>query len=234
MQDHRLKLDPLTPRPQLPTPLSELTLRFISALRTAGLRISIAESMDAMDAVGAVGLEQEFLREALAACLVKEEDERVTFDEVFARFFVGPKGRHKGKLHTSAGDGGQQSKKTQGNLGRPQEPPLQQSRTAKSQTSKQSEQQSHNNKDREAKNKEATPTSDLRPPTPLPQPLSSDPQFSGSRLPTPKSKMLLEKPFRLFDARDVEETKELVEALARQLRGRLSRRYKPRKRGRLD
>src|SRR5581483_295142 len=36
------------------------------------------------------------------------------------------------------------------------------------------------------------------------------------------------------DARDVEETKELVEALARQLRGRLSRRYKPRKRGRLD
>ena len=55
-----------------------------------------------------------------------------------------------------------------------------------------------------------------------------------SQLLTPKRKALLEKPFHLFDAREVEEVKELVETLARQLRGRLSRRYKPRKHGRLD
>ena len=36
-------------------------LRFITELRTAGLRISIAESMDAMEAVSAVGLEQDLL-----------------------------------------------------------------------------------------------------------------------------------------------------------------------------
>jgi uncharacterized protein with von Willebrand factor type A (vWA) domain len=45
---------------------------------------------------------------------------------------------------------------------------------------------------------------------------------------------LLEKPFKTFDARDVEETKDLVEELARRLRGRLSRRYKRSKHGRLD
>jgi uncharacterized protein with von Willebrand factor type A (vWA) domain len=45
---------------------------------------------------------------------------------------------------------------------------------------------------------------------------------------------LLEKPFKEFDARDVESAKELVEELARRLRGRLSRRYKRGARGRLD
>src|SRR5215208_5765940 len=96
-------------------------LHFISELRTAGLRISIAESMDAMEAVSAVGIEQDLLREALAACLVKEEDDRFTFDEIFARFFAGPRGRRKGKRHSEAGGGEQQQTKTQGNLGRPQE-----------------------------------------------------------------------------------------------------------------
>jgi uncharacterized protein with von Willebrand factor type A (vWA) domain len=45
---------------------------------------------------------------------------------------------------------------------------------------------------------------------------------------------LLEKPFKEFDARDVESAKELVAELARRLRGRLSRRYKRGARGRLD
>jgi uncharacterized protein with von Willebrand factor type A (vWA) domain len=45
---------------------------------------------------------------------------------------------------------------------------------------------------------------------------------------------LLEKPFREFDSRDVEAAKELLEELARRLRGRLSRRYKRGVRGRLD
>jgi uncharacterized protein with von Willebrand factor type A (vWA) domain len=47
-------------------------------------------------------------------------------------------------------------------------------------------------------------------------------------------RVLLEKPFREFDSRDVESSKELVEELARRLRGRLSRRYRRGRRGRLD
>ena len=49
--------------------MRSVTLRFINDLRTAGLRISVSESMDAMQAVAAVGLERELLREALAASL---------------------------------------------------------------------------------------------------------------------------------------------------------------------
>jgi len=44
----------------------------------------------------------------------------------------------------------------------------------------------------------------------------------------------LARPFKAFDSCDVEATKELVEELARRLRGHLSRRYKRSKRGRLD
>lgn len=216
--------------------MQTLILRFITELRTAGLRISIAESMDAMEAVGAVGVEQDLLREALATCLVKEEDDRFTFDEIFARFFSGPKGRRKGKLQTSSGEGERQNIKTQGNLGRPQEQPPEQSRKAKSQVSQQSEQQPASQEDQKESEDSSTPHSPL--PTPhfgpqLPTPDPRPPKSSSQHL-APKNKALLEKPFHLFDARDVEDTKDLVEALARQFRARLSRRYKPRKHGRLD
>ncbi|MBM4257152.1 MAG: VWA domain-containing protein [Deltaproteobacteria bacterium] len=226
----------LAPGLRPPTPFPELVLHFITELRAAGLRISIAESMDAMEAVGAVGVEQDLLREALAACLVKEEDDRFIFDEIFARFFAGPKGRRKGKLQTSSGEGERQNIKTQGNPGRPQDEPPEESRKAKSQVSKPSEQQPTNNEDQKTDNKPATPNPELRPLAPDSQPPAPElrtPAPSPQPL-APKRKALLEKPFHLFDARDVEETKDLVETLARQFRARLSRRYKPRKHGRLD
>jgi len=211
-------------------------LHFITELRAAGLRISIAESMDAIEAVSTIGLERDFLREALAACLVKEEDDRFTFDEIFTRFFAGPRGQRKGKLQTSSGVGEQQHTKTQGNLGRPQEQPPKQQHTTKSHVSKQSEQQPNNSNDQETKDREPTPNSELRTPNPALYPstpeLRTPAPDSRSRL--PHLKILLEKPFHLFDARDTEETKELVERLSRQLRGRLSRRFKPQKHGRLD
>jgi uncharacterized protein with von Willebrand factor type A (vWA) domain len=203
-------------------------LRFISELRAAGLRISVAESMDAMQAVGVVGVERELLREALAASLVKEEDDRFTFDEIFSRFFAGPRGQRKGKLQTNPGEGERQQSKNQGTSGRPQEQLQEKQQPHQSTTSRPSEQQSDKSLDH------------------IPFPLEVQRNQRGqeeqkeqksnprSYLLTPKKKALLEKPFSLFDGRDVEEAKELVEALARQLRGRLSRRYKPRKHGRLD
>src|SRR5215510_1793707 len=87
--------------------MRDVTLRFINDLRAAGLRISVSESMDAMQAVAAVGIERDLLREALAASLVKEEEDRPLFVETFARFFAAPKPRRKGKHHeqVSAGQG---------------------------------------------------------------------------------------------------------------------------------
>ena len=45
-------------------PLSELLLDFVAALRSAGVRISVAESLDAVRAVGVAGLAPTPMREA--------------------------------------------------------------------------------------------------------------------------------------------------------------------------
>ena len=72
------------------TALREQLVRFIAALRSAGIRISVAESIDAMNAVAAAGLERARMHEALAASLIKDEADREIFDESFSRFFAAP------------------------------------------------------------------------------------------------------------------------------------------------
>ena len=72
------------------TALREQLVRFIAALRTAGVRISVAESIDAMNAVAAAGIERARMHEALAAALIKDEADRAIFDESFSRFFAAP------------------------------------------------------------------------------------------------------------------------------------------------
>ena len=67
--------------------MREALLGFIARLREAGVRISVAESLDAADAVAAAGLERIRLREALAATLVKDEADRPAFDREFDLYF---------------------------------------------------------------------------------------------------------------------------------------------------
>jgi uncharacterized protein with von Willebrand factor type A (vWA) domain len=69
--------------------LRDAILEFIGELRTAGVRISVAESLDAMRAVAAAGIERPRMREALATAIIKEEADRAIFDETFARRFAG-------------------------------------------------------------------------------------------------------------------------------------------------
>jgi uncharacterized protein len=71
--------------------LRDQLVSFIAALRAVGVRISVAESIDAMNAVAAVGLERTRMHEALAAALVKDEADRAIFDESFNRFFAAPR-----------------------------------------------------------------------------------------------------------------------------------------------
>ncbi len=212
--------------------MRDVTLRFINDLRAAGLRISLSESMDAVQAVAAVGIERELLREALAASLVKEEEDRPLFDEVFARFFAGPGSRRKNTHQEKASAGEGQRLKANGVQAQVQEQPPEQRRTGERPAHEQPEQPSkHEQEQRQADSTEQKPETrgqesvDINP-TPDPRPPT--PSFQASR------KALLEKPFKAFDSRDVEAAKELVEDLARRLRGRLSRRYKRSKRGRLD
>ncbi len=68
--------------------LSAELLRFVAELRLAEVPVSVAETLDAMRAVAAAGLTNRGrVREALAAALVKDEADRASFDDLFARFF---------------------------------------------------------------------------------------------------------------------------------------------------
>lgn len=65
-------------------------LGFVDALRAEGVVPSVGESMDAVRAVAAGGVERAALREALAATLVKDHADRGAFDALFDRYFVAP------------------------------------------------------------------------------------------------------------------------------------------------
>ena len=63
-------------------------IAFVEALRGAGLPVSLAEGLDAVAAVGALGLgEREVLRSSYAATLVKRQNHRPAFDQVFDLYF---------------------------------------------------------------------------------------------------------------------------------------------------
>lgn len=70
------------------TGLIDRQVGFVNALRDAGLPVSLAESLDAIRAMGAIELlDRESLRSALAATTVKRPAHRVTFDALFDLWF---------------------------------------------------------------------------------------------------------------------------------------------------
>src|SRR5688572_18149243 len=68
--------------------MDKRTVEFIRALRAAGVRISIAETQDALNAVDLVGImnRAEF-KNTLQATLVKEHKDTKVFDYFFPLFF---------------------------------------------------------------------------------------------------------------------------------------------------
>ncbi len=64
--------------------------RFIRLLRLQGLRVSVAEAVDALDAASQPGIlaDRELLHSALAVSIVKDRRDLTTFDRVFERFFA--------------------------------------------------------------------------------------------------------------------------------------------------
>ena len=70
--------------------MRERLLGFVDALRAEGVVPSVGESMDAVRAVAAAGVERPALREALAATLVKDHADRGAFDALFDRYFAAP------------------------------------------------------------------------------------------------------------------------------------------------
>jgi uncharacterized protein len=68
--------------------MNKRLVEFIRTMRAAGVRISVAESGDAMNAVDKIGLyERDLFRNALKTTLVKEKQDHPTFDHFFPLFF---------------------------------------------------------------------------------------------------------------------------------------------------
>jgi uncharacterized protein with von Willebrand factor type A (vWA) domain len=68
--------------------MEERILKFVSALRASGVRVSLAESADAFDAVNHLGVKnRETFRLSLRATLVKDANDIPVFEELFPLFF---------------------------------------------------------------------------------------------------------------------------------------------------
>lgn len=80
-------------------------LGFIDTLRQSGVSCTVSESLDAVRAAAAAGVERPVLREALAAALVKDHAERPAFDEAFDRYFGVPHTAARKKRERRGGEG---------------------------------------------------------------------------------------------------------------------------------
>lgn len=70
--------------------MEQRIVKFIAALRSGGVRISLAESADAFAAVDGLGIqERETFKLGLRATLVKDANDIPTFEELFPLFFDG-------------------------------------------------------------------------------------------------------------------------------------------------
>ena len=68
--------------------MDDRIVEFVRGLRAAGVRVSLAESVDAMHAVQTLGISnKKIFQESLRATLVKESDDFAAFDELFPLYF---------------------------------------------------------------------------------------------------------------------------------------------------
>jgi uncharacterized protein len=186
-------------------------LEFAQTLRLNGLPVSVAETIDAVTAVAAAGVERETLRETLAATLVKDEDERPTFDRLFDLAFplgraMRPPGRRRREGAHGAGAGGRGGEAAGTGAGRRRddEPEAPGARPGSRDDARGAAERLGDGGDRPRLGKAA------------------------------RRRALLEQPLELFTTRDVLEARDLVRELGARLRGRLARRERAHRRGRLD
>lgn len=80
---------------------------FVKVLRTAEIKVSPAETLDAMECMDLVGYEnREFLKNSLALVLAKNPEEKEAFEDCFERFFVMDKPAQPGNTSSSQDESG--------------------------------------------------------------------------------------------------------------------------------
>ena|SRR5689334_5158359 len=207
--------------------MRDRVLRFVDELRGHDLPVSVAESMDAIAAVAAAGVEREVLRESLAATLVKDEHDRPTFDECFERAFplgTAPRGTRRAARPRAAG-AGEPSGGRDGGEGagaratrRPPDEPQAPGAARSDDAERNATPPERDRPDAAAAARGARRPDDARPAGPR----------AGRR------RALLRRPLHALDPREVEEARDVVRDLGARLRGRLARRERRRRHGRLD
>ena len=230
------------------TLLREQLGRFIAQLRIAGLRVSVAESIDAMNAVAAAGLARDRMREALAATLVKDEADRARFDEAFGRFFAAPATGSGGRRHPDHRGVMESSARGQGRPG--ENPPL---REPSRETHKEPQRDqaarpgkrgaptsSPDPNEREASGDAALSLVEQRAETSTPRPVakqaaSAQPQQAGWEATRMAQVREIERrPFGAYTDLEYDQARELLKPLERRFRIRLGRRLRVACRGRVD
>ncbi len=68
--------------------MDERIVEFVRGMRAAGVRVSMAESADAMRAIELLGItDKDLFRQTLRTTLVKELDDFAVFEELFPLYF---------------------------------------------------------------------------------------------------------------------------------------------------
>jgi uncharacterized protein with von Willebrand factor type A (vWA) domain len=223
-------------------PLSDLMLEFIGALRGAGVRVSVAESLDAMRAIGAAGLTRSRMREALRASLIKNEADSPVFDELFAGYFDAPRGisgvprdsRDRSIGVTGKGSGQSQTTTPTASCDRPEPSPSSQSAEPHPDTSAEPGAAAAH-PDGQARDDSSRDSAVAREGAEQAQTAGTSPARRDSASPRHAGIQDLDRvPFARYSALEYEEAREALAILQRRLRVRLGRRMRFARRGRLD
>jgi uncharacterized protein with von Willebrand factor type A (vWA) domain len=223
------------------TSFREQVVNFIAALRAAGIRISVSESIDALRAVAAAGFERVPMREAMAAALIKDEADRMVFDDAFAQFFSAPAAGnprgthpdHRGQLESAASGRGRPGEEP-GEVSKPRERP-EPSRPGAKSAPRDRENQAEDRKGDRAEAKADSENESEDRSAPGRTAIDDGPEESGIETGRAARIRALERaPFAAYTDLEYAQARDTLAILKRRFRVRLGRRLRVAKAGRID
>jgi hypothetical protein len=209
---------------------NERVTEFIAELRAAGVRISVAESIDAMRAVAAAGFERARMREALAATLIKDEADRPAFDELFGRFFAS---RDPGGARRDEPRAGGEYASGRGRSRRSDEPPKQREQEPERGQAPRESTRDERAVDESEQRKSAEGRDESARTAPGAQERDDDSRGAEAER-HGRLRALGRLPFARYTELDYDDARDALRPLVRRFRARLGRRLRLAGRGRLD
>jgi uncharacterized protein len=226
------------------TTLRDELLRFVNQLRGAGVRVSIAETLDAMNAIAAAGLERAPMREALAASLIKDEDDRHIFDELFATFFAGARtptddGWRKRGSESSIAPGAGRIESESIRALRKDKKPAQSPTAAKKdalreESETESERESEDQREAESDRDEGEGENDREESAEAARETSAEHDAASAGGHDARRRKIERTPFEQYSDLEFDEARDALAPIARRFRVRLGRRLRMASSGRLD